>query len=218
MHTSDPLHFIPFYRRYQIHTGNGTPLGITPLASFADLLSNSRGILTQEDETKRPIVLTQSNIPFLRFDGEDDCLTESFTLPQPHAVILAYRNRLPQAPGVHDIIFDGSTLNNCLMTEDNRPWLALSAGIGGEVKVYQYGADGVFSIVTAIYDGDNTTIRINGQEIADHFNVGSNTRNGLTLGSTDTNRTAAIDVIACLIPKNIADVSICEQYLITLLP
>lgn len=225
MHTPDPLRFLPFRRRYQTHNGNGVPLGLmfngpdsNIVFHFADVLSGSRGTLTQEDGSKGPQLLDQSGIPFLRLDGSDDCLTESFTLAQPHAVILAYRNQNPRTPGDHDIVFDGATLDNCLLTEDNRPWLHLAAGIGGMVKAYQYGANGVFSVVTAIYDGDHSTIRVNGQQIADEFNAGSNTRNGLTLGSTAAARTAAIDVIACLIPKHLADVSLCEQYLQTLMP
>lgn len=225
MHTQDPLRFLPFHRRYQTHNGNGVPLGIVSdkvpgqaIGLIVDELSGSRGMLSQTQLSKWPTLETQSGIPFLRFDGTDDFLTESFTLAQPHAVILAYRNQNPRNPGDHDIVFDGATLDNCLLTEDNRPWLHLAAGIGGMVKAYQYGANGVFSIVTAIYDGDHSTIRVNGQQIADEFNPGSNTRDGLTLGSTAAARTAAIDVIACLIPVHLADVSLCEQYLAGLLP
>lgn len=216
--THDPLRFIPFHRRYQTHNGNGVPMGISDLNSFADVLSGTRGILTQEDPTKRPALHLQSAIPFLRFDGTS-FLAETFTLAQPVAVILAYRNQGLGSAGTHDIVIEcgPDSENEANLVEDNRPAAYITAGpggiTGGEGDSLR---PGVFNIATAIYNNAQSSLRLNGQTIA-QGTTATRGLNGLTLGSALAGRSAAIDVIACLIPVHLADVSLCEKYLETLL-
>lgn len=225
MHNPDPLRSIPFHRRYQTHNGNGVPLGITtngpdgPVTSFRDLLSGSNGELTQSDGTKRPSPFTQSGVPFLRFNGSDDFLTETFTLAQPAAVILAYRHHTMGSPGSHDIILEAGPDGDlaCNLFEDGRPLTGITAGPGSLTLADRTLADGVFSIVTAIYNDAQSSIRLNGLAIA-QGGTSPLALAGLTLGSALAARSAGIDVIACLIPVHLADVSACEQYLATLLP
>lgn len=218
MHHPDPLRFIPFHRRYQTHTGNSIPLGISE-SSFSDLLSGTSSILTQTESSKQPILAFQSGIPFLHFDGSNDFLSESFSLPQPIAIILAYRNHTLSSPGSHDIIFetgpDSEAVGNLI--EDNRPYSYITAGPGELTTIERTLANGVFSIITAIYNDQQSSIRLNSQTVTSgHTNTTE--LSGLTLGSALSGRSAGIDIIACLIPKNLADISICEQYLSTLLP
>lgn len=221
MHTNDPLRFIPFHRRYQTHNGNGVPLGLTFNAPdtnliwhFADVLSGSRGVLTQEDGSKIPNIDTQSGIPFLHFDGNEDCLTESFTLAQPHAVILAIRVR-PGGGGSHDILCDDLSESAMAIVENATPSLQVFGG--APLYIEDRSTDGKFCVLAAGFAGDQSFLRLNGSQILSGY-CGTNERTGLVLGCTTPGRTAAIDVIACIIPKSIADVSVCEAYLATLLP
>lgn len=220
MHNPDPLRSTPFHRRYQTHNGNGVPLGIgvTPVDPWRDELSGSGASLGQADTGKFPLLLQQSGIPFFRFDGSNDFLSEEFTLAQPAAVILAYRHHTMGSPGSHDLILEcGPDGEHACNLFEHPAQSGITAGPGLLTLADRTLADGVFSIVTAIYNDTQSSIRLNGQTIAQG---GTSTLglSGLTLGSALPGRSAGIDVIACLIPVHLADVSLCEAHLARLLP
>jgi len=82
----DPLAGIPFALRLQTHRGDNVPLGMyqdtactvpavtdgDAVAAWRDELSGSGFTVTQSDVQKRPLLIFDSGVPSLWFDGVDD--------------------------------------------------------------------------------------------------------------------------------------------------
>lgn len=149
-----------------------------PVASWADLSGNERD-LSQAEEAKQPLLKLDAlnGRPVVRFDGEDDFLKATgFELTQPNIVSIVGTNN--QFDG--GAFIDGSkvTARHFVNRRADNKW-----GINaGSSVVSEDFADGDPHLFTAVFDGEASSLRVDGVTVAEG-NPGAQTLGGAVLGS-----------------------------------
>jgi len=184
---------------------NGSPLGLgysaIPDSAIAHYdatqlsLTDGDSVSTWEDATTNGHDLTagaaptfRENIlngnPVVRWDGIDDYLDVAFSpISQPNTVFLVASTD----PSSDGYIFDTENSNDrhvlqWFVFDGDEAWRIWSDGItldGGS-------NDGSHYILTGIFDGSNSAIRVNGTQVASG-SIGTDPLNGITLGASATN-------------------------------
>lgn len=176
--------------------------GITPAADDADVvgrwddLSGNDHHLSQGTTANKPTLrlAVQNNLPIVRNDIISDFLqTAIITFNQPAHYIIVYKHRTIGTPGASDIVLDGRNAVVALVVDD-RPLTQITAG--GVASAALIPANGVFAIVSALFNGASSALFENGVSKITG-NVSTNNPSGLTLGALfDGTRSTAIDVAA----------------------
>lgn len=183
---------------FLVTAGSGAVGGAT-CSQWTDQSTGGHSLL-QSDPTKRPGIITSpvSGLPALLLDGSNDYMaTNAFTLAQPCALILVFRNVTYGTAGVHDIIADGNAIGTMAAASIAAKTSISSAGPG--VDYVATVANGVYVVLTGIYNGASSSIRLNGSQVA-AGTCGAGAPGGLTLGAlAGGNRSSNIEVAAASI-------------------
>jgi hypothetical protein len=186
---TDPLAGISFALRLQTHNGDTVPLGIyqdtactipadeewDPVAAWRDELSDSGLVAIQANTDKQPLLVFESGVPTLLFDGVDDYLvTSNSTLSQPCSIMAVAQSSNNSGLYLCD---SADTINARMVQFTSGPGLRVHAGS----SLDQLGDVSVFQVLAAIFNGATSVNGLGGVEVTG--NAGSSNGQGYTLAS-----------------------------------
>lgn len=226
----DPLADISFAIRLQTHRpGSNVPIGLyqdtactipstmdgDPIAAWRDELSDSGITLIQPDAQKQPILVFDGGVPTVVTDNVDDFLQAAFTLNQPTLVQAGFNQQTPGVPG-SEIIFDGFNTYGGAWLQDSVTKFFVFAG--SSFNLFDFIGNGTYGVGSVYFNGAASEIWKAGG-INSVGNAGTGNMGGLTIGSAaDGTRVTNTSYISVMIPVNVSDQSIVEEYTVTLLP
>ena len=199
--SSYPIDMLAYwYRAEHIPVDDGDPV-----AEWGDQ-SGRTFVLQQTDSSKRPVVMRDGVIRFVRFDGSNDFLTSRVQMglyggsggqiqaSQPYAIFAVMRQRASGA--ATQVWFARSVSSGAPLVFRNDNTDLVHVWLGGTDATY-HGSDWPtpWMVWSMIAPGDGTVEVREGTTLVHSGAVGSNTWNGLTIGAAgDGTLPAAIDV------------------------
>jgi hypothetical protein len=144
-------------------------------------------ILSQGTTSKKPVLHLSGGQWYAQFDATDDFITKAFTLGAPMTRISAVRDTFWFS---NKSVFDGGTINTAgLKYAPSTPSITMYAGSDGPTSA-DLASGGAAGVVTEIFNGASSKIAVNNAAYATG-NTGSNTPDGLTIGTQAGGTSAA---------------------------
>ncbi len=183
---------------YQASNGTTPASNGDPVGYWADQSGQGNHLIqatTASKPTLRTLLGPGGTRPAVEFDGTDDWMQKAFTLVQPETIFIVFKSTTWT---LADHIYEGITAGSmALLQYPTTPKVQTYGGAfgpeNGNLAVNTYG------IMTALYSGANTMLRVNaGTKVV--ASGGTNAGGGFTLGARQTGADASnIHVSAVLI-------------------
>lgn len=223
----DPLAGLNWAARLQTHIpGSNTPLGLyqdvactipctmdgDPVAAWRDELSASAVIATQSNSQLQPLLVFDTGIPTILFDGVDDFLASSTpTISQPNTHFVGISELAIGTKAITASDSGGFSNDQELFTTVTWNYYAGSAQSGGVV-------DTNWNVMSSIFNGASSSLRFNGSVISTG-NPGTQNMIGIRLATgPDGGSTNNIQFTSALFSIGLVTDSIVETYLASLNP